>query len=628
MDASPSELKIKKRKRRAVLSCNDCRRRKLKCDRELPCNRCINGGIANACAYGHENDSTLADVLTSNAARETTETSLKVTEPPVMKNSLTEKLTKSPVQPSATASDNLREEYIERLERRVASLEAHLATLTGVTGSQPLLSKVQQADPAARESTSQLLSLFKGEGFRTFAYGPTSPITIVVHVSFVELLQIIITDPCQFPQLRPFMKEVYPDSTLERVQEEVKVLEDRARSSKISKTVLSVPYLRSLLPERGTVDVLIRQYLDTFETTYRIVHIPSFLAEYQNFWGSQPIPDSDFEALVLAILACVLCTSTHEATRHNPNGSTFRSKAIIWVKACEAWLKRQSNKHRTLASIQIRCLRLLALKTTCLKTKEFYQETQAHMAYMRTIGMHRDPSILQSKLRTRCSAFEGEMRRRLWATSLELELQASIDRGTPSVLSGLEYDCSPPQNIHDSDLLVDMDQLPSAQPISTFTDTSFLHFSMQTAPLRTTLCAMTNRLHSGPDSQEVSGYEAKIQEALEKLPKWPESKSFQAWTHLDLQLRQFLVILHTHRALQAQFRMKPDHRYSILTCLEAAITLIERHMDLVNSGNYVLCCIRSDYYRAALILCHITWHASNDSGNRDFIPFYVATDSC
>jgi hypothetical protein len=220
------------------------------------------------------------------------------------------------------------------------------------------------------------------------------------------------------------MKEIYPDSTLGKVQTDIKSLEDRVRTSKKSNQVLSISNLRSLLPDRQTVDLLIKQYLDTFETTYRVVHVPSFLAEYEHFWDSDK--GTDFVALILAVLACVLCTSTHEASRHNPNGSTFRSKAIIWIKACEAWVKKQSNKHRTLISLQVRCLRLLALKTTCMKTKEFYQETQAHIAYMRAIGMHRDPVLLRGK----CSMFQAEIRRRLWATSVELELQASIDRGT------------------------------------------------------------------------------------------------------------------------------------------------------------------------------------------------------
>lgn len=220
------------------------------------------------------------------------------------------------------------------------------------------------------------------------------------------------------------MKAVYPNSSLQRLQSDVGALEARARS--MAAPVLNVPDLRSLLPDRATVDILVRNYLDTFEKSYRILHIPKFSADYETFWDPQSnTSDPDLEAVILAILACVICTSTHESTKYNPNGSTFRSKAIIWIKACEVWLKRKSNKHRTLATLQVRCLRILALRTTFLKTKEYYQEVQAHFAFMKASGMHRDPAVVGFK----CSTFEGEMRRRLWATTMELELQASIDRG-------------------------------------------------------------------------------------------------------------------------------------------------------------------------------------------------------
>lgn len=222
------------------------------------------------------------------------------------------------------------------------------------------------------------------------------------------------------------MKRVYVNSTLARLREDHQKLEDRTRGSKLSNRVLSVPDLRSLLPDRATVDKVVKTYFDTFETTYRILHIPSFWAAYQSYWDAPSETNSDMDATVLAILACTLCISTHESTRYDTNGSTFRSKAILWIKACEAWLRTQSNKHRTLATLQVRCLRLLALSTTCFKTKVFYQEVQAHVGIMRASGLHRDPSILG----TRCSVFEGEIRRRLWATSMELEIQASIDKGT------------------------------------------------------------------------------------------------------------------------------------------------------------------------------------------------------
>jgi hypothetical protein len=205
----------------------------------------------------------------------------------------------------------------------------------------------------------------------------------------------------------------------------MKALEDQARSMRPHHRVFTVHRLRDLLPDKLTMDNLLQKYFESFETTFRIVHVPTFKAAYESYWETRPHEDGEMDALILAILACTLCTSTNRMPRYNHAGSTFHTKAVIWIKACEAWLKRQSNKRRSLVTLQVRSLRLLALATTSLKAKEYYQEVQAHIALLRSVGMHRDPSIFG----TRVSAFEGELRRRLWATAIELESQASIDKG-------------------------------------------------------------------------------------------------------------------------------------------------------------------------------------------------------
>lgn len=222
------------------------------------------------------------------------------------------------------------------------------------------------------------------------------------------------------------MKTAYTDSTARRLSQDIKASEDRARSMRPNNRVLSVSSLRSLLPDRASVEILLNKYFSTFETTFRILHVPSFNAALENYWSNHEVADTEMDAVVLAILACTICTTTHQLPRYNHKGSTFHTKATIWIKACEAWLRRQSSKHRSLASLQVRCLRLLALATASLKVKEYYQEVQAHLALMRSCGMHRDPSVFGS----RCNTFEAEMRRRLWATTMELELQAAVEKGT------------------------------------------------------------------------------------------------------------------------------------------------------------------------------------------------------
>ncbi|KAH7116979.1 hypothetical protein B0J11DRAFT_106105 [Dendryphion nanum] len=574
----------KKRKRRAALSCNDCRRRKLKCNRELPCNTCTKGNTAWMCTYSRDNECTLVNPDEGGSPR-----SLEVTEA-----SFTAALPRhldSRIVPQELAK--LEKKRYELLEERVKVLESQLATISqGMVVEPPKSDEHSDDREPARIQPTALIGLLKGNNYGTFSYGPTSPVTIVVH----------------FPELRPFMRSIYPSSGLQRVREEMRAWEDRVQPI-TPNSVLSVNRLRDLLPDRTTTELLINQYMDTFETTYRILHIPSFWDDYKSFWEAPLGADSDMEALVMAILACVLCTSTHETTRHNPNGSTFRSRAITWIRACEAWLKRQSNKHRTLAALQVRCLRLLALKTTCLKTKEIYQETQEHMGFVKNMGLHRDPNILGS----RCSIFNGEMRRRLWATSLELELQASIDRGLPSATSNLEHDSAVPRNLNDSELHKDMQQLPVSQPTAVFTDSSFCHILMQTAATRIKLCQMTNGIKYGPNDKEITEYEEEINKALEKLPNWPDPRSTQVKTHLDLHLRQFLIILHTPRALQVSLGNKHQALYSTLACLEAAGAVVDSHYSLMKAGNFTLCSIRSDYFRAALVICHIAYHTNDDS---------------
>lgn len=221
------------------------------------------------------------------------------------------------------------------------------------------------------------------------------------------------------------MKVAFSESTARRLCQDLKGLQDRAKSMGPQHRVITVHRLKSLLPDRQTVDALLKVYFDTFETTLRIIHVPSFQMAYSTYWDTNANEKSELDALILAILACTVCASTHQTPRYNHDGSTFHSKGVLWMRACEAWLRRQSNKRRSLATLQVRCLRLLALATTSTKVKEYYQEVQFHVALMRSSGMHRDPSIFD----TRCSILEGELRRRLWATTMELELQASLDKG-------------------------------------------------------------------------------------------------------------------------------------------------------------------------------------------------------
>jgi hypothetical protein len=155
-----------------------------------------------------------------------------------------------------------------------------------------------------------------------------------------------------------------------------------------------------------------------------------------------------------------------------------------------------------------------------------------------------------------------------------------------------------------------MKHLPESQPESLFSDVSYLHCSSQNIALRIRLCAIANSLHTSATLQDVLHNEQSVHTALARIPKWKEPHTLLTHILLDLQLRQFIVILHTQRALSSQLSIRSEHQYSSLMALDASTALIDRHIELMDTNNFALCCIRSDHLRASLLICHVAYHAT------------------
>jgi hypothetical protein len=406
------------------------------------------------------------------------------------------------------------------------------------------------------------------------------------------------------------MKEAHPGSALERLQSERKAVEARRKFSKAQVPKKPSVNLISLVPERAVTDHFVQLYISTFEQTYRILHQPTFWIDYETFWKSPQDSKLGFAAVLLLILASVRCMSPKQEWSFDLNGSSARSEAILWILACDSWLQQQSQKHRTVAMYQVMCLRVLAASANSLKVKQAKLFAEALLEYFKAAGMHRDPSMLEG----RCSAFEQEMRRRFWATVMELELQSSLDRGTPSSLSSTPFDCKPPLNLNDEDLVIDAVRNPIPAPSGKYTSTSYLHVASRSISLRINLCSLINDPQFNLGYGEVLRYEQEINEELDAIPKWGDGKvkgQDYASALLDLQLRQYLIMLHTPYARKSY---SSQNRYSRMVCFETSKYILDLHHKLVCSGNHVLCLVRSDILYATLSICHNAFLCTIDPG--------------
>lgn len=597
-----------RKRQRVRLSCLECRRRKLSCDREFPCSRCLQSGTPDRCEY-----ETRAGLAPANR--------LGFSQNPLFDTRLS-------LPPGVAAGadsllyrkDALREhDRIRKLELEVAQLKNIIAKQVSLDGStevdnsqthhqkpEPRQPEVEPNLPSFIQYQQDLcdkeeLRFFRGKEFKTRYFGPHS-----TYHAFAELTG-----------LSPFMKET-AEEWLRPLHIHHKKDRGKDREEREKKFLMPDPELEALLPSKEETDSLVSVYLDQFEQVHRIIHIPSFRCEYAKFWDHNGTRYAAFTALVLSIMAISSCLHESPPAKFEKMISISHTTALRWIKACEEWQGRQSQKHRRLIHYQICCLLYLGRRVNTMKKKRFWIGAGAITQDAVSVGLHREPSLLFSKI----SPFNQEMRRRLWATIQNFDLQASFDHGLPSLLSTLHCDVDPPRNIDDEDFDEDTEELPPSKPKDQYTYSSFQNLCRQSLPLRLQL----GRVLTGPpgdlDYDKVILLTNEINQEIDSLPSWDISDRkdteglkmpLLAYTLLHIQLRQYIIPLH-----QPYLRLRKTnskYQYSEIIYYNATRDMVLLNDKLVQQGVRTLNFLREDNLTLAINLCNVTMLQPRGSTN-------------
>ncbi|KJZ80454.1 hypothetical protein HIM_00304 [Hirsutella minnesotensis 3608] len=608
--AGSSDQPPARKRQRVRLSCLECRRRKLSCDRGFPCERCIKSGTPDRCSYESRN----GEVVNASSGL-----------PPPFAQLDSRRLgLGGDAGPVFSARED--HERIRRLELEIAQLKNQLTRPGGGAASydgstvggthSPSTQKddtLADGETAARPEVQECidasnmsgekgeLRFFRGKGFRTRYFGPHN-----ASMAFVEL-----TGLC------PFMRETADEWLRPVILHDRK---DRKRRQEDRELLFAQPdpNLTSLLPTREETDALVSVYLDQFEQIHRIVHIPTFCKEYAEFWT----PDSKqryaaFTALVLSMMAVASCVHTHSSLKFIGMMSNARHWAERWICACDAWLSQQSQKHRKLIHFQIACLLYLGKRVNTIKKKRFWTGSGALIQDGIAVGLHREPSHMAGKI----SVYNQEMRRRIWTTVQEFDMQASFDHGLPTLLSQLHYDTNPPRNLDDEDFGEETTILPPSKPQNEYTFSSFQNLARQSLPLRLEL----SRLLTGPlsdiDYDQVIRYTNDLTQEIDALPSWDlkmdhvksKKNPLIAYTLLHVQLRQYIIPLHQpYLKLRKQ---NSKYQYSEIIYYNAARDIVLLHDKLYELGIRALNFLREDALTTAINLCSVTMLQPRGSTN-------------
>lgn len=101
-----------------------------------------------------------------------------------------------------------------------------------------------------------------------------------------------------------------------------------------------------------------------------------------------------------------------------------------WIFAAQTWLSSPFEKAKLHTStIQIQCLLIIARQHYSISGDLVWISAGTLLRTAIQMGFHRDPKYLP-----KMSILQAEMRRRLWATILELNIQSSIGSGMPFLI--------------------------------------------------------------------------------------------------------------------------------------------------------------------------------------------------
>lgn len=346
--------------------------------------------------------------------------------------------------------------------------------------------------------------------------------------------------------------------------------------------------LRDYVPPRERCDVLVDAYFRTFETIFRVLHQPTFRRQYEQYWQDPFLASETFVVTMLLVLSIGSCFSR---SLDDPR-AFYDYSAWRWVHAAQLWISTPLEKrHLNLKGLQIHCLVLLSVQVNAIGADLTWISAGALLRAAMIIGLHREPSLFPQ-----ISALEAEIRRRLWATVLEITVQSALDCGMAPTISEHDYDCGPPSNIDDDQIDESTEKLPPAKPIDVCTQTSGQLALASHLPLRLRIVEALNGIRSQlsfTDALEMyKNLSDSCRSAFIRFQAFlvgdstfntPTASAFQV-KMLDLLSRRFLLSLHVPFALQAKSDL--TYFYARKVCLESSLLILSSPSAVDSSDDY------------------------------------------
>lgn len=228
------------------------------------------------------------------------------------------------------------------------------------------------------------------------------------------------------------------------------------------------------------------------------------------------------------------------------------------------------------------------------------------------MGFHRDPKHFQDQ---GMSPFTGEMRRRVWATIMELDLGISAQMGLPRLIKPWQADTEEPHNYLDNDFDQNTTELPRPRPDTENTPMLYRLFkSRMMSTLGLILDFASDMRQNTFTYSEVLKIDAKLNETHNSIPdclKWrsmahcitDSPQIVMKRLFLDVMFHKARIVLHQRFLTQPQDQYDYSHRAS----LNGALKILE-YQHILDEETQPFCQLYQE-----------RWRVSSSLVNHDFL---------
>lgn len=307
--------------------------------------------------------------------------------------------------------------------------------------------------------------------------------------------------------------------------------------------------MADVLPSRAVCDSLVSVYLSGSENIYRVLHSPSFMHQYNQYWEGITQCDAFLPQLLSILCVGYRYLKAGKGQFHDREGIHIPTASSL----VRTWLDSLRGKQLVeFSTLQAEILQLMARRMISPQNQESWTHLGLIVRMAMTMGLHRDPSEFARKI----PPFWAEQRRRLWYTILELDVHMSMQCNLPCCIRDGDFTCLPPRNLNDEDIHPNMEQLPPSKPIDQHTDSRVQVFAASTLSMRFRVVDLINRIESLQDYQPVLELGSELERVFEDVRYIvPLSHSMRE----DIEARRKWVIrvvldMHCRRPLLALYR--------------------------------------------------------------------------